>query len=236
MGDWIRSQIRKLSGTRKFAAGALALFVVSWLTERALTLLWEKLLEKQAPLALRQMSDLFATDLVIGMAIMAILVLFVPPAASFLFDLSARLARMVELRNKRMSRRDYIAKISTEAIQIAQEARGISTFGRWDYDDPSFVGMSGQEAWDARERKRVEQGQEQAQALQTFVRERSGRARFLMTEFVGFGYAKEIPYVFDSITNYFCVAELGNVLEETAHRARSDLERDGFPISPTQAF
>lgn len=231
MGKWFLSQLNKLSGTRRFAAGALALYIVGWIADRSLTLFWERILEQQAPEALRQMNALLGTDFATGMALMAMLVLFVPPLASFLFDISARFSRMIELRNKRMSKRDYIATISYEAIEICKEARSITSSGRWDYGEPSIVGMNPEEAWKAREKLRAEQDAKKAQALQKFVTERMGRARFLMKEFVSLGYAKELPRVFDNITNYFCVDELANGMEDAAHRALSDLQRDGYEVT-----
>jgi hypothetical protein len=228
MFKFLKSEIANLSGARRVAAGALALYIVGWCSNASLTYYWEKVLEKQAPDALRQLSQFLANDLATGMALMTILVLFVPPVASFLFDASARLSRVVELRSRRMSRRDYIAKISREAVMIAQEARGVSSMGRWVYDEPSFSEMTPGDAWRARERLRAEQDTARAQALQRFVSDRSGRARFLMAEFVNFGYAKQVDFVFDHITNFHCARELGNLLEEAAHRAQSDLERDGY--------
>lgn len=109
-----------------------------WLTERALSLLWKKFLEKEAPRALREMSELLATDLVTGMALMAMLALFVPPMAQMIFNLSALFSRFMELRSKRMSHRDYIAGIAGEAISLAKEAREITVQDRWVYDDPSL--------------------------------------------------------------------------------------------------
>ncbi len=231
MGDWLRSQIEKLTGTRRFAAGALALYVVGWLAERALTLFWEKLLEKQAPAALGQVSDLLATDLATGMALMALLVLFVPPVAQWIFESSAKLARFMELRSKRLSKREYLADIAREAIALAREARAITVMGRWDYGDSKIIGLTGQEAWDAREKFRAEQSELQGQALQAFVANKQGRIRFLLGEFLAYGFVKDIPRGADHITNYFCVTDLANSLEEAAHRTTAALARDGYPVS-----
>ncbi|WP_448328841.1 hypothetical protein [Sulfitobacter sp. M13] len=234
MWEWIKSQNQKLNGSRRFAAGALALYLVGWLADRGFTLLWEKVLEKQTPLALRQMSEFLSTDIATGMALMAVFILFVPPVTSVIFDLSASLARTIELRNRRMSRRDYIASISYEALEISKEARSISYHGRWVYEDPSYVGLNPEEAWKAREKLRAEQDSKKAMRLQEFIANRSGRARFLMKEFVSFGYAKDVPRVFDHITNYFCVEELSNILEEAAHRGHSELRRDGYPVKAVE--
>lgn len=76
----------------------------------------------------------------------------------------------------------------------------------------------------------MEQGAKQAAALQAFVGGKLGRARFIMKELLEYGYAKELPREFDHITNYFCVGNLANTLEEAAHRARADLMRDGYPL------
>ncbi len=116
MWNWLKSQNQKLNGSRRLAAGALAFYLVGWLADRGFTLLWEKVLEKQTPLALRQMSEFLSTDIATGMALMAVFVLFVPPVTSLIFDLSASLARSIELRGRRMSRRDYIGNFQRGGV------------------------------------------------------------------------------------------------------------------------
>lgn len=231
MWNWLRTEIEKLTGTRKFAASALALYLVAWLAERAVTFFWEKLLEREAPKALREVSDLLATDLATGMALMALLVLFVPPIAQWLFEASASLTRFLELRSKRLSKRDYLANISTEAVGLARTARAITVVDRWNYGDIETIGLSGQDAWDAREKLRAEQSRKQNLMLQDFVANNLGRANFLMKEFVDYGFTREVPRVFEHITNYFCVGEMANSLEEAAHKTRASLARDGYPTN-----
>ncbi len=104
--------------------------------------------------------------------------------------------------------------------------------GRWAYDDPSTIGLNPEEAWKARDALRQKQDSERALALHEFVVAKSGRAKFLIRELKSFGYIDEVPHVFDHITNFFCVEELGNALEETAHKAKADLKRDGYPVEP----
>ncbi|MFT5785195.1 MAG: hypothetical protein ACI9KK_000541 [Ascidiaceihabitans sp.] len=234
MWKWLKSQNQKLNGSRRFAAGALALYFVGWLADRGFTLLWEKVLEKQAPLALRQMSDFLSTDIATGMALMSVFVLFVPPVTSLIFDLSAGLARLIEIRSRRMSRRDYIAEISDEAVSVGQAAKAISAMGRWTYDDPSTIGLNPQEAWKAREELRQKQECERNLALQEFVETKSGRAKFIIGELKSFGYIDEIPREFEHITNFFCVDKLGATLEESAYKAKADLKRDGYPVEPPE--
>ncbi len=232
----IREQITKLSGTRRFAAGALSLYIVGWLTDRTLTLFWETVLEKQAPEALAEMSDFLANDLTTGMAIMASLALFVPPVASFIFDASARFSRHIELQNKRLSRRDYIYAIANEAIALAQQARKITTFGRWDNSHYLLPkdGETPQQSFERSRRQDADREMKRGQMLQTFVTSNLGRARFLYDELVGFGYEAPKSRGFDHITNLFCVEDMANTLETAAHKALSDLKRDGYPISEAQ--
>lgn len=224
----LRNQIQKLTGTRKFAAGAIALYAVGWISERTLTLFWEQFLERQAPVALKNLSELLATDLATGMALMALLVLFVPPMAQWIFEASASFTRMLELRSKRLSQREYLAAIAAEAIELAKEARAISVFGRWDHDDLALARLGGEEAWNLREKRRSEMAQQQGQAMQAFVVAKLGRASFLQQEFVKYGFSHEVPRVFEHVTNFFCLAELANSLEQAANSAYAELIRDGY--------
>jgi hypothetical protein len=224
----VLNRFKSLTGTRRFAAGAFALYVVGWLAERALTLFWEKFLELQAPVALKNLSELLATDLATGMALMALLVLFVPPMAQWIFEASASFTRFLELRSKRLSQREYLAAIAAEAIELAKEARAISVFGRWDYEDLTLAKLGGAEAWDLREKRRGEMAQQQSQAMQNFVVAKLGRASFLQREFVKYGFSREVPRVFEHITNLFCLAEMASALEEAANSARAELVRDGY--------
>jgi len=183
------------------------------------------------------MSDFLANDLTTGMAIMASLALFVPPTASFLFDISARFSRFVELRNKRLSRRDYIFGLANESVALAQEARSITTFGRWDYSNHLHreEGETPEQSWERSRRQDAEREGERGRMLQSFVSSKLGRARFLYDELSGFGYGASQPRVFDHITNYFCAEEMANALETTAQKALADLMRDGYNVIEDQA-
>jgi len=211
-----------------FAAGALAIYIVTFLAEGALSLLWEKVLEREAPRALRQVSEFLATDLATGMALMAALVLFVPPITQWLFETSARFTRFMELRGKRVSKRDYLAEITLEAISLAKEARGIVMMDKWDYAQAIAAELSGQDAIQAIEKVRAEQSDQQRRALRSFVAARQGRMKFLMAEFVSYGYAKEVPREVDHFTTSFCVATVANALEGAAHSVQAELVQDGY--------
>lgn len=234
MWEWLRNQIEKLTGARRFAAGAFSLYIAGWLIERSLTLFWEKILEKQAPKALQQVSQLLATDLITGMAVMALLALFVPPLAQFVFDRSAALSRYMELRSKRMGRRDYINAIAREAITLAQEARRIASIGRYDHRSPTMADDA-RAFMEAEDRRRQELNVERAEAMREFATNSFGRVMFLLGEFSGYGFCKEVSIRDLHITNFHSLNDIGQTLENAAHKARAHLMRDGYPIEPHQS-
>ncbi len=224
----LKAELQKLTGTRGLAAGGLAIYIVSWLSGSALTFIWEKILEKQAPWALKLFNQFLATETATGGALVAALLLFAPPVIQWLLDFSAAWAQFFEAHSKRVSKREYLAELANEAIKLAQTAREVVYLERWDRVDEDFVGIDQDRYWQMMEEKRREQAQRQAAAMRAFVAGKLGRANFLQTEFKKYGFADDVPPCFFHVVNTFTLSEMALILERSANTAIAELLRDGY--------
>lgn len=219
-----------LQAARKFASGTIAVYIFAWLAKGAVTLLWEKILEREAPAVFKQIGAFLATELVIGMIIMLSAILFVPAVFAVLMKMSNYAYAAAIRFTKRVGKDEYIANLAADTIATVKLARDVIDF-RHEPLELAYrrFGVSHEET----EKLRQQGDQIRDAKFQRFRDMELGKLKFYVDELEKFSYVSFMPHERQMMDlqlgrNTHSLADLANAAEKGAYRALADIGRSGY--------